>query len=225
MTSKKIIGIPMFNIGENSVGCTKPYLEYFKSFGTIVLLSPDTFIPDLDLLVLPGGKDVSIGNEDFSFYNSDNERFLEHFDKFTLPKYIESVTPIFGVCRGFQTLAKTFGIPIIQNIWWNHGYSKDESDTKAHDITYLKYLNVKEKSPKIGSWHHQGVSVEEVMVNGTFDIIAHSTETPRKDYQIVEYMEHKNLPIIATQSHPERNQTRFDEFLINSLLEIKQSVK
>ena len=221
MNKKILIGIPMWNQGDTSVGATKPYLEYLKKYGTVILLSPDTFLPEIDLLVLPGGKDVANGNpNDFSYYNSDNERFLEYFDNFTLQKYIESGTRILGICRGFQVLCKYFGIPLIQNIWWDHGDSKDTADLKAHKLHYLKYQDRQKETPACGSWHHQGVSLASVVKNGNFDIIAYEAVSLNidEDYKIVEYMEHKTLPILAIQTHPERNDNALERFLIKKLL-------
>lgn len=221
--SKPLIGIPLWNQGENSVGATKPYLEYLKQFGEIILLSPDALVPNLDLLVLPGGKDIANGNpNDFSFYNSDNERFLEHFDAFTLPKYIDNGTPILGICRGFQTLMRHFKIPLIQHIWWAHGMSKDENDQKVNKLTYAKYYEFaqgKDPVATVGSWHHQGVSVANLKAQGDFDLIAYTKDSLTDEhYQIVEYVEHKYLPIVGIQSHPERNQNRLDDMLITSLI-------
>lgn len=220
--SKPIIALPMWNQGENSVGATKTYLEYLKGFGEVILLAPGTFLPTIDLLVLPGGKDIAHGNsEDFSFLNSDNERFLEHFDKFTLPKYVEAKIPILGICRGMQAIMHYFGIPLIQDIWWDHGYSKDENDSKPNTLVYKKYYELgqgKDAVKTIGSWHHQGVSVEDVKHQGDFDVIAHTMDSAIEKFQIVEYVEHKSLPIIGIQSHPERNRNKLDEFLIRSLL-------
>lgn len=219
--ARKIIGIPMANQGENSVGMTKPYLEYLQQYGDIVLLGPSTFIPDLDLLVLPGGKDVANGNPNsFSYFNSDNERFLEFFDRSTLPAYIENGTPIYGICRGFQTIMRHFGIPLIQNIWWDHGCSKDENDCKTNILTYSKYGEHQKDTPTIGSWHHQGVTLEEFEKQDQFDLLAYVHHKVDKRYSIVEFAEHKNLPIIVEQSHPERNTNNFERFLFNKLLNL-----
>jgi len=223
MSKRKLIGLPIWNQGENSVGATKPYLEYLNRFGSVVLLGPDTFIPELDLLVLPGGKDVFNGNkEEFSYMNSDNERFLEWFDANTLPKYIQSKTPIYGICRGAQAIFRHFGMPLVQNIWWDHGYSKDESDLKAHSINYYGAFRAELKSngyldlPKqIESFHHQGLLANNI--SSEFEILATDGYDP-EGYRIVEFARHKSLPIIAQQGHPERSWGVLPEYLINSLL-------
>lgn len=225
--SRKIIGLPLWNQGETSVGATKAYLEYLKQFGDVVILTPTAFIKGLDLLVLPGGKDVMHSNpHDFSYENSDGERFLEFFDKFTLPKYIAAGTPIYGICRGMQTIMRHFNIPLVQNIWWDHGYSKDTADSKVNKLTYNKYQEFGKGEGKVdtvGSWHHQGVTMATMMAPAQkeFDVIAYVNNYPdMPQYNIVEFAEHKTLPIIVEQSHPERNDNRLERHLISKLLKL-----
>lgn len=224
----------MWNLGDNSVGATKPYLEYAKQYGEVILLSPNSFIENLDLLILPGGKDVATGGAgEYSFLNSDNERFLEHFDHYTLPKYIESNTPIFGICRGMQALMRHFKIPLLQNIFWGHGYSSDENDTDEHVIVFtddFAYLRAgangkgKVKETKIGSWHHQAVNMETMAQQNEFDVVAHTIESSNPYFQVVEAVKHRTLPISGVQSHPERNYAMHERQLILELLNIEQPV-
>lgn len=57
--------------------------------------------------------------------------------------------------------------------------------------------------------------------NPDFDVIAFTKDVKTNtysDYNIVEFIEHKTLPIIAEQSHPERNQNSLEDFLIRKLL-------
>jgi gamma-glutamyl-gamma-aminobutyrate hydrolase PuuD len=220
---RKLIAVPMYNLGDNSAGATKPYLEYLNKFGTVILLAPDAFVPEIDLLVLPGGKDIFNGNtEEFSFWNSDNERFLEWFDANTLPKYIKNGTAVYGICRGMQALVKHFNMPLVQNIWWDHGYSKDETDLKAHKIYYTDFCKAMVKGnsihlPKeIESFHHQGL-LEKNLDKENFELLAVSAEE-HEDYKIVEFAMHKKLPIIMQQGHPERSLAALPEFLIKLLL-------
>ena len=226
---KKLIGIPGWSVGETTFGVGKAYLEYIKQYGEIIILTPRAYVPDLDLLVLPGGKDVINGNEDdYSFKNSAGEHFLEIFDYYTLPKYIESNTPIYGICRGMQAIMKHFKIPLIQDIWWDHGYSKDENDTKVNTLNYLKYKHIqdaKNGTKTVGSWHHQGVSMAS-MINPNqvdFDVIAYCGNYVDNRYNIVEFAEHKELPIVVEQSHPERNGAMLERFLFEKLLKVREN--
>lgn len=218
----KIIGIPGWSLGEQSFGVSKPYVEYLKQYGQTVILSPNSFIP-VDLLVLPGGKDVMGGGHgDFSFWNSDHERFLEHFDNYTLPRYIDNGTPIFGICRGFQTLMRHFGVKITQNIDWDHGYSKDESDTNEHNLllsdTYKTGYKGYSPPKACGSWHHQCV-LETDLDKSQWELVGCTNDGTLKDpFYVVEYVKHTSLPIAATQSHPERNWNSLEKRLILELL-------
>lgn len=225
MSNKKLIGMPMHSTGDSSMGTGKAYLEYLKQYGTVILLSPDSFVPNLDLLVLPGGKDLINGNpSDFSFYNSDGERFLEWFDFNTLPKYIENRIPVYGICRGFQTICRHFGMPLVQDIWWDHGTSKDTSDTTAHGIHYSPVINqllgdTKISLPKkIESFHHQGLLSNNV--HPDFEVLAVSDEKD-PDLQLVEFFIHRELPIIGQQGHPERSFAELPDFLIKRLLKLE----
>jgi putative glutamine amidotransferase len=225
MNKKRLVGIPLYNCGDSTAGCAKTYMEFAKQFGTVILLSPDTFISELDLLILPGGKDIANGNkENFSYYNSDNERFLEWFDANTLPKYIENNTPILGICRGMQAIVKQFNMPLVQNIWWDHGYSSDEKDVKAHKIHYTDYCKVLVGNRNIlnktcESFHHQGL-LEKNLNTDEFHLLAVSDEQ-NSNYNIVEYMMHKTLPIVGIQGHPERSNAELPVFLVNMLLNSK----
>lgn len=224
--ARKLIGLPMWSQGENSMGATKPYLEFFKEFGDIVLLAPNSFVPTLDLLVLPGGKDIVNGNPvEISFWNSAPEPFLEFFDMNTLPKYIAHGTPIYAICRGMQTVCRHFGIPLTQHIWWDHGDSKDMGDSKPNKLTYSKYNDYghgKDAVETVGSWHHQGVTLEDFKKQEQFELIAHTNHVAGDRFSIVEFAEHKEYPIIIEQSHPERNQNRLEYALINKLLNIER---
>jgi gamma-glutamyl-gamma-aminobutyrate hydrolase PuuD len=210
---QKIIGIPGYNLGENTFGIGKPYLEYFSKFGNVLILTPMTFIP-VDLLVLPGGKDVHDGAQGgFSFYLQPHDPFLEYFDKYTLPQFWDRNIPMFGICRGMQTLMRHTGVPIIQNIDWGHGYSKDEKDDKANTLVYtreFRMLKTKFGVDKVGSWHHQCVMKNDLI--GDWNLIAHTGDG------VVEYAKHDSKPIFVTQSHPERNLNKLDKHIIKQLL-------
>lgn len=106
MTYKKI-GIVGWKTGENSFGITVPYLRFFQHYGNVVILGVNEEpVKDLDLLVLPGGGDVSPNryNAKPDLFTGVANTWLEYFDKDILPQYIANKTSIFGICRGLQTL-------------------------------------------------------------------------------------------------------------------------
>jgi len=87
-----------------SVGVSLPYLTYFTKFGNVIIVNPVAILVEenLDLLVIPGGPDVStiryLGKGDkHSFFNQKPDQAREWFDVNMLPKYIEKRIPIFGI--------------------------------------------------------------------------------------------------------------------------------
>ena len=89
----------------SSVGVNLPYLTYFTKFGNVIIVNPVATLVEenLDLLVLPGGPDVSTirylkgTNVKHSFFNQKADQAREWFDVNMLPKYIEKRIPIFGI--------------------------------------------------------------------------------------------------------------------------------
>lgn len=88
-----------------SVGTTLPYITYFSKFGNVIIVNPVATLVEenLDLLVIPGGPDVSTlrylkgPNTKHSFFNQKPDQAREWFDVNMLPKYIEKRIPIFGI--------------------------------------------------------------------------------------------------------------------------------
>jgi len=225
----KLIGIVGWSTGDSSFGVSKPYLHHLKQYGEVIILTPNAVVPNLDLLVLPGGKDVVGGGKgDFSYYNSDGERFLEHFDRFTLQKYIEMGTPVWGTCRGFQTLCAHFGLPIVQELY-GHGRSKDDNDDSVNKImfgeNYQDWAHANFKTPKnmkIGSWHHQGVTTDAIEdENSPLELIGYTADEGNRF--TAEFMKHKTLPIAGAQGHVERDWNPIATLLIESLLKLEGS--
>lgn len=224
-----MIGIPAWKTGDNSFGVTAPYYEYIESLGfDVKILSVGEYDPDIDLLLLPGGSDVDPirYNQRPGVYTSKSNVHLEYFDKYILPEYIENETPIFGICRGFQSLAIQFGGNIDQDI---KGHSKS---TKSRDELVNKtYINeelnksfrksvhefvAKNKHAKkledVNSIHHQAV-----VDTGEFEIIAYEEDGT------IEAIQHPELPIAGVQYHPEEliGTELLSIFLIDNLLKFK----
>lgn len=107
---KKKIGIVGWNTGENSFGITKPYYDYLSQFGQVHILVPQKgIVEDLDLLVLPGGRDLNplYYDEVPEVFCDNGDVLKEYFFKQNLPQYIASGTPIYGICLGFRYLGAT----------------------------------------------------------------------------------------------------------------------
>lgn len=94
------IGIPVWKVGENSLGSTVSYVEYAERFGEVVLLSPEHEPKlDLDLLILPGGADVDPARykQKPNWYTGKPDLIKEYFDRKYLPIYVANRVPILGI--------------------------------------------------------------------------------------------------------------------------------
>lgn len=214
---KKIIGIPGWVVGD-LFGVRIPYIQYFEKFGKVIILTPQHHDTDLDLLVLPGGADVDpqrYGHAPHYKTGSPNT-FLEFFDNNILPRYIESNTPIVGICRGLQSACVHFGGTMDQHLP-NHAQSFDQSDI-AHGLHFVDKYKKWSKLLKEGvnSRHHQCVETKDLP--SCMEVVAFAKED-KKILDIPEIVIHKTKPIYLIQSHPEDNE--FDEltpFFVESFL-------
>jgi gamma-glutamyl-gamma-aminobutyrate hydrolase PuuD len=218
---RKRIGIVGWKVGDNSIGITQPYYEFFNYFGDVEILSPNHRVRNLDLLVLPGGGDVNpvrYGQAPRLFTGNANP-ILEWFDVIMLPKYISKNIPIFGICRGLQTLNVHFGGTLKQHS--PHEHSTDSRDDLVHGVH--QYLNLEEfgynpnlkKQFRVNSLHHQSIDKLGKDLN--------PTAIHTKDMTI-EGVLHKTLPIAAVQWHPEEIYDEFSIKTISHLLTQKKEV-
>jgi len=226
------IGIPGWSQGELSFGVAKSYLHFFKVFGDVRILTPKMGIDnDLDLIIMPGGKDTLPSNYEAvpGYFNSDPDPFKEHFAKVNLPKYIDAGIPVFGICLGFQMINVHFGGKLIQNIdLGTHGYSDSENRGElVNDLTFTPKFtiletsllkNSKSKKMKCCSLHHQGVRKDELPE--PLELIAYTA----KD-DIAEVFQHKTLPIAACQFHPEEDYNLLARYLITNLIKKSPNYK
>lgn len=215
-------------VGSNtpSIGVTFPYLAWAKYMGGAVkIISFEDIDNDVDVVVLPGGADVNPlrYGQGTDLYTGKANQFLETFDTLILPEYIKMGKPIFGICRGMQSLCVHFGGSMKQHMFF-HTSSKDVNDTEAHELYYsndggatkrkLKEEHNNNKNFKIGSWHHQGV-----VDCGTLTPTHFAEEMTGSSHSfIIEAVKHHSAPIAAVQWHPERCYDNISSALFNSLL-------
>jgi putative glutamine amidotransferase len=177
-------------------GVHQDYLNLVEEFGSPVIL-PQLEWEDfkktvkVDGLLLPGGSDVNPRRYKalFSFMSYRPNSYLEFFDTEILPNLIGEDFPIFGVCRGLQTLNVHFGGTLHQHLW-KHPHSGFKTDL-VHKITVAGL----KKEISVNSFHHQAIA----RLGDALDVIAVSSEDG-----VVEAIRHQFLPIIAVQWHPER---------------------
>jgi putative glutamine amidotransferase len=188
------------DIEDNKWSFNMAYMTWARRFcGNVELISPldKDLRTDLDLLILPGGADVlpfRYGEHLKNGYCGMPNFRYEEFDMVMLPQYVDQETPIFGICRGLQTLNVHFKGSLHQHIF-DEPNSRFRTDT-VHKIRTAKgYFDV-------NSMHHQAIK----KLGQDLTSIAASVEIEKKKPEKLRYIEgirHNNLPIAAVQFHPE----------------------
>lgn len=236
MGSKKIIrgveemirGIPI-SISEDKLFINKAYVDYAVGAGVEpVLISPgnniDVIANACDGLILPGGADL-----DPTFYDENNLMSFnvspgrDKFEREALYAFMNAGKPIFGICRGFQIIAREYlRVNPHDNMWleyWQH--VPDHSIVEelkiprtafSHKVSYWSSLYGgarKKKAMFVNSMHHQALIMTEGKEpdDSNIKILARTrTGMPKKETgYIVEAfkIENKKVRILAVQWHPE----------------------
>jgi len=125
------IGIPAWKVGDNSLGITTLYYDFIEEFGSVVIINPveQRIDETLDLIVLPGGPDVNPERygQIPKIHTSKQDPLREYFDTQILPEYIKRKVAIFGICRGFQSLAVMFDCHLEQHMYHETSPAHDRS--------------------------------------------------------------------------------------------------
>ena len=203
------IGIPAQDQPDSKFGVNVNYLNFVYKLGRPVIILPENYdnfkeIYNLDALLLPGGADVDSKRytnvPEYGTYSPNV--WLEHFDKEILPNLLGRM-PIFGICRGLQSLNVVFG-GTLRNLWW-HSYSSHDTDT-VHKID----INGKKDPMKVNSFHHQAIS--RLAPNFTVE-----AKTSVAEESVIESISDYRKKIFAVQWHPER---LLDEYSVSKFKEI-----
>lgn len=230
---KKIAIVGHFT-GPNSFGISKPYMEFFSNFGEVQIITPwEKEIRNVDLLVLPGGPDVNPlrylqPEDELSIYVGSPCPFKEKFDRELLPKYIENETPIFGICRGHQSLAVHFGAKLVQDMY--HETNPDHDGTKTmHTVVVLEFIKdliptmstYEQMEFDVNSRHHQTVAncPENASIIGVYN--GKHKENGNDEIEALTYF--PNYPAHTVQWHPEDKRDEFSIRLIYHLLSLKNN--
>ena len=160
------------------------------------------YLPKLDLscdgLVLCGGVDV-----DPAYYNEeingavDINKERDVHEMMLLKAFVEAGKPVFGICRGCQLINVYFGGTLHQHMTNTVLHRSGTELTREHEVVAVKDGTMERlygERSVVNSIHHQAV---KKLGDG---LVA----TQFSDDGIVEAYEHKTLPIIVVQWHPER---------------------
>lgn len=213
--NKKKIGIVGWVMG-NGFGITLAYANFINQFGEPIILHPNSAVrDDLDLLIIPGGPDVDVTRygQIPGLYTGKPCQIREYFDKVVLSEYIRKEVPMFCICRGMQSIAIHFGAQLHQDIVQEHNDS-DKRWELVHNVKFTKDIKFgkfevkKDQLIGVNSIHHQAVDYDSLK-NTPFEVIA-----THEDRNNVEIIQHKSIPIIGVQHHPEET---FDKFSMNAV--------
>lgn len=166
--------------------------------------SPELAAKLYDGLLLSGGGDIDPSYFGETILNDTVhcDPIRDAFEMALVRAFVAEGKPIMGVCRGEQVIAVAMGGSLYQDLPEQLGFIH-------FDVKLRHYVKTEEGSVlrrlfgerfRVNSTHHQAVrSLPE-----GFAVTARSTEG------IIEAYEHKTLPILATQFHPERLTARED---------------
>jgi len=203
------------------------YIDFCKLFGEVVGVDPNSKrLAKIDILIMPGGRDVyplrynQFPDEECGM----PDLVYEYFDKYILPLYIKAKIPIFGICRGMQTLAVHFGADMIQHaeLPMSTGGKYFDKGKRGKIVEHMifdgGFEHLEGFPTGINSLHHQIVDL--VDLPKIITPIAYSATQGN-----LEIFKIKGLPIIGVQMHPEelKNKKLFVH-LVESLLPEKVEV-
>lgn len=234
------VGIPM-NFGP-TCGIGSSYFTYFSETlegivddgVEIILLPPNHSMKKLNLLVLPGGADVLPSRYGGIPKTTQGyaDPIKEYFDSYWLPKYISAGTPIFGICRGHQSLCAFFGGKLQETYHDTNdnnypGKEMHKVYPNREMIELYKGSLFSEMIPRykmdaigVNSRHHQGYSVRN---SGDMVPLLLDSTRLRSD-AIVEAAAHPTLPIVSVQWHPEDLYDSFTSIVVEHLVSTQKSI-
>ena len=161
-----------------------------------------SYIEMADALLLTGGIDIHPRN-----YNqppiAPEEQYDPGRDEVELElarTFLQLKKPILAICRGFQILNVALGGQLVQDIptWCgaNHSGGCRHLVDVCPDTMLHGWFGPR---VEVNSYHHQAITPD-----GLAKDLVPSAIWRQEDHVIIEGGEHKNLPAIGVQWHPER---------------------
>ena len=176
------------------------YIEALKEndIEVIATLDVDEAIK-CDGLLLPGGGDIDPVYYGEEMNGSDEpDRELDKAQRDILDAFVKAKKPILGICRGMQLINVYFGGSLHQDLVTRDIHTRKNDNDSIHSVKSVEEGNLFEKfygkTFNINSAHHQGT---KKLGKGLKEVL-------RSEDGVCEAVIHEELPIIATQFHPER---------------------
>ncbi len=216
---KKIIGIsPRFHQGETQefVRIGTSYIKQLQRDDLIPIVIVET--PNLENVLLMCDAFLVIGGDDIDpvRYGQTNELGLskginplcDNIDYAIIMHAVEHKKPVFGICRGMQALAAFLGCTLTQDMQSdNLKHPLVEEHTHYVTKSSVKDFGLNKYLPEhflINTYHHQAV----VEVSDDFEVLLYNED-------IIEAIEHKTLPLLGVQWHPERFNSEESKIIFN----------
>ena len=111
-------------------------------------------------------------------------------------QFVRQKKPVFGVCRGMQMINVFFGGTLTQDLQEDRGLAHPYQS--IHSVECVEGYQLEQlfgSSFLVNSYHHQAV---QALGTGLISTAA------AQGGEIVEALEHKTLPVLGVQWHPER---------------------
>jgi len=224
-----IIGIPV-STSKTQYYINMAYVDYAEESGLDpVLITPRSDIGAVakacDGLILPGGSDIEP-----TFYGEDNvasysvDPFKDDFERKVLYAFVEQKKPIFGICRGFQLIAREYLLANPDEESWLTYYQHINKHSLAENLSIPRSVpshmvdcradlyggkKSDELSMFVNSMHHQAlIADKKVSPAGSKLKIVASTrngmDSKDKGYVVEAFrLNTKGSRILAVQWHPE----------------------
>lgn len=226
-----IVGMPGFLNSEGMFGITGHYIKWLSTLGNVRIIMPWEEYVEVDLLVLPGGLDLSPSTygQIPDFKTGNHDVFKEFFFKERLQTYIDNGVAIFGICLGAQMLNVRLGGTLTQHVWGHQNAERgkihhtvkvpsmvmDEYDKKGNKTNKKVMLEI-----GVNSHHHQAILESDLAPN--LELFAYDDYC---DTKIVEACIHNQLPIAMVQFHPEEIYDEISSFLVNQIIKRSKELK
>lgn len=180
-------------------GNIRKYLDALNALGTEYEVSLDSCLAKMyDKLILPGGADIDpkyFGEENSGSEGIDKEMDEGQFE--LLDAFVKAGKPVLGVCRGCQIVNVYFGGSLYQNLPTADAHKAISGEDQYHGVKSVQESVMQKlygNEFRVNSTHHQGC---KQIGNGLFPTLFAADG-------VVEALEHKQLPVLAVQWHPER---------------------